>query len=72
MVTIGIFDGVHLGHQKILNRLIEAANEINGQALLLSFFPHPRVVLNPGAEDLRLIIHWMRKSVYWINLDCKT
>ena len=55
MVTIGIFDGVHLGHQKILKRLIEAANEIDGQALLLSFFPHPRVVLNPDAEDLRLI-----------------
>ena len=55
VVTIGIFDGVHLGHQKILNKLIEAANEMDGQALLLSFFPHPRVVLNPDAGDLRLI-----------------
>lgn len=55
VVTIGIFDGLHLGHQKILNRLKECAKEINGESVLLSFFPHPRTVLQPEKSDLRLI-----------------
>jgi riboflavin kinase/FMN adenylyltransferase len=55
VVTIGIFDGVHLGHQKILSRLIDSARELNGEAVLLSFFPHPRTVLQPEKGDLRLI-----------------
>ena len=55
VLTIGIFDGVHKGHQEILRRLIESAKEINGEAVLLSFFPHPRTVLQPELGDLRLI-----------------
>ena len=55
VVTVGIFDGLHLGHQKILSRLCKAAKEINGESVLLSFFPHPRVVLYPDQKDLRLL-----------------
>ena len=55
VVTIGIFDGLHLGHQKILSRLRKAAEEMNGESVLLSFFPHPRVVLYPDQKDLRLL-----------------
>ena len=55
VVTIGIFDGVHVGHRKILSRLLESAKEIDGEAVLLSFFPHPRVVLQPDSGELRLI-----------------
>ncbi len=54
-LTIGIFDGVHKGHQKILKRLVESASEIDGEAVLLSFFPHPRTILQPDKGDLRLI-----------------
>lgn len=68
VVTIGTFDGVHIGHQKILNVLKNCAKEIHGETVLLTFFPHPRVVLNPGDENLRLIntidekIHRLAKS----------
>ena len=41
VVTIGTFDGVHLGHQKILNKLQNEANDINGESLLFTFYPHP-------------------------------
>lgn len=44
-VTIGTFDGVHIGHQEILNQLIKAAEKENLESVLLSFFPHPRMVL---------------------------
>lgn len=55
VVTIGIFDGVHIGHRKLLKRILDSAREINGEAVLLSFFPHPRVILQPELGDLRLI-----------------
>jgi riboflavin kinase/FMN adenylyltransferase len=55
VVTVGIFDGLHLGHQKILKRLCKAAEEMDGESVLLSFFPHPRVVLYPDQIDLRLL-----------------
>lgn len=44
-VTIGTFDGVHIGHQKIINRLIEEGKTKNLKATVLTFFPHPRMVL---------------------------
>jgi len=55
VVTIGTFDGLHLGHQKILNRSLKASEEINGEAVLLSFFPHPRMILQPENNNLRLL-----------------
>lgn len=55
ILTIGTFDGVHLGHQKILNRLNEVAQAEEGNSTLLTFYPHPRMVLFPDNNDLRLI-----------------
>lgn len=55
VVTIGTFDGVHFGHQKILNTLTECAKKTNGETVLLTFFPHPRMILHPEDESLRLI-----------------
>ncbi len=45
VVTVGTFDGVHLGHQKILNRLKKIASSVGGETVLLTFHPHPRKVL---------------------------
>ncbi|MFC3199750.1 bifunctional riboflavin kinase/FAD synthetase [Parapedobacter deserti] len=55
VVTIGTFDGVHVGHQKILSTLKESAKAINGETVLLTFFPHPRMILHPEDDSLRLI-----------------
>ena len=46
IVTSGTFDGVHFGHQKILKRLIEIAKNSNGESVVITFWPHPRLVLN--------------------------
>jgi riboflavin kinase/FMN adenylyltransferase len=54
-VTIGTFDGVHSGHQVIINQLKRAAEKINGESVLLTFFPHPRMVLYPDDNELRLL-----------------
>lgn len=55
IVTIGTFDGVHLGHQKILQRLSEIKAQTGFQTLVLTFEPHPRKVLFPDQRDLRLL-----------------
>ncbi|MBP1840409.1 bifunctional riboflavin kinase/FAD synthetase [Formosa algae] len=54
VVTIGTFDGVHLGHQKILERLVNTANETHLKSVVLTFFPHPRMVLQNDA-NIKLI-----------------
>lgn len=55
VITTGTFDGVHVGHRKIIQRVTELAKRINGESVLLTFFPHPRMVLYPEQNDLRLI-----------------
>lgn len=54
IVTIGTFDGVHLGHQKILNQITSSAQKTNSESLVLTFFPHPRIVLQEGTEMKQL------------------
>ena len=55
VVTIGTFDGVHIGHRKIISRLTEVAKQINGESVILTFFPHPRMIINPEDVNLKLI-----------------
>jgi riboflavin kinase / FMN adenylyltransferase len=55
IVTIGTFDGVHLGHQKILSRLQQLKKSTGLKAVVLTFEPHPRKVLFPSQSDLKLI-----------------
>ncbi len=55
VVTIGTFDGVHLGHQKIISRLNEEAEEFDGESTLFTFYPHPRLVLYPDSTNLKLL-----------------
>tara|TARA_B110000046_G_C12935751_1_gene373510 strand:+ start:223 stop:1170 length:948 start_codon:yes stop_codon:yes gene_type:complete len=55
VVTIGTFDGVHLGHQKILTRLSDRAKEIAGESILFTFYPHPRMIVFPENHNLKLL-----------------
>ena len=55
VVTIGTFDGVHLGHQAIFKEMRRLAQEIGGETVVVTFHPHPRQVLSIGTERLRFI-----------------
>jgi riboflavin kinase/FMN adenylyltransferase len=55
ILTTGTFDGVHLGHQVILDRLRAVARREEGETVLFTFHPHPRMVLYPNDNDLRLL-----------------
>lgn len=54
VVTTGTFDGVHFGHQVIIDRLNRLAAEINGESVLITFHPHPRKVLYPDTKGKAL------------------
>ena len=54
VVTLGTFDGVHIGHKKIIERLLQNALELDGESVVLTFFPHPRMVLQ-DATDIKLL-----------------
>ncbi|MDO6436765.1 bifunctional riboflavin kinase/FAD synthetase [Cyclobacterium sp. 1_MG-2023] len=62
VVTIGSFDGVHLGHQKILKRINNIAKSIHGETVLVSFWPHPRMVLFPESHGIKLLYSFDEKA----------
>lgn len=62
VVTIGSFDGVHLGHQKILKRINNIAKSIHGETVLVSFWPHPRMVLFPESHGIKLLYSFEEKA----------
>jgi riboflavin kinase / FMN adenylyltransferase len=55
VVTLGIFDGVHLGHRALLDHVVRSAKEINGTAVVITFSPHPRMVLEKDNEGLTFL-----------------
>ncbi|WP_295767371.1 bifunctional riboflavin kinase/FAD synthetase [uncultured Mucilaginibacter sp.] len=55
VVTIGTFDGVHQGHRQIIARLKELARQTGGETVILTFFPHPRMIIHPEDQSLKLI-----------------
>ena len=55
IVTIGTFDGVHFGHQKIIKQLVEKAKSDKGESVILTFFPHPRMIIDPENQALKMI-----------------
>ncbi len=55
VITIGSFDGVHIGHQQIIGQINDLAQEIGGESVLITFYPHPRLVLGSDVQDLKLL-----------------
>jgi riboflavin kinase/FMN adenylyltransferase len=71
VITIGTFDGVHVGHKQIINKLIESAKQNNLRSTIITFFPHPRMVLQKGT-DLKLLSTLAEKTnlLEKLGLDC--
>ena len=67
VLTIGTFDGVHAGHRAVINVLKAKADKINGETALLTFSPHPRVVLHPDNHNLRLLNTMNEKEALLAN-----
>jgi riboflavin kinase / FMN adenylyltransferase len=62
VVTSGTFDGVHLGHQKIISRLKEVAEKSQGETVVITFWPHPRLILKPTDNTLKLLTTFEEKA----------
>jgi riboflavin kinase / FMN adenylyltransferase len=72
VVTIGNFDGIHLGHQLIIRRLVEEARRENCPAVVISFDPHPKMVLHPERRPFYLITSLEEKIRLLAGLDVNT
>jgi riboflavin kinase / FMN adenylyltransferase len=55
VITIGTFDGVHLGHQQIIKLLKKEAADIGGETIIITFYPHPRKIVADGKSDLKTL-----------------
>ncbi|HEY4063755.1 MAG TPA: bifunctional riboflavin kinase/FMN adenylyltransferase [Puia sp.] len=55
VITIGTFDGVHTGHAQILRQLKREADRIDGETVIVTFYPHPRKIVRGGTEEIRMI-----------------
>jgi len=55
VITIGSFDGVHRGHQKLIRRVNQLAREVHGEPVIITFHPHPRQIVYPQDKSLRLL-----------------
>ncbi len=62
VVTSGTFDGVHIGHQRILERLKEIADKVKGETVVITFWPHPRLVLYPEDNTLQILNTFEEKA----------
>lgn len=69
IITIGTFDGVHLGHQKIINKLIENAKKNNYRSILITFEPHPREIVGRGPTKLLTTLDERIEILSGYNID---
>ena len=71
VITIGTFDGVHTGHARILEQLRQEAARIDGETVIVTFYPHPRKIVKGGSEEVRLINTLEEKIqlLSWLHID---
>jgi riboflavin kinase/FMN adenylyltransferase len=71
VITIGTFDGVHTGHARILEQLRQEAARIDGETVIVTFYPHPRKIVKGGSEQIRLINTLEEKIqlLSWLQID---
>jgi riboflavin kinase/FMN adenylyltransferase len=70
VVTLGTFDGVHLGHQMIIRKIVDSAQRIGAESLVLTFFPHPRMVLKQdNSIQLLNTLEEKKELLEALNLD---
>ena len=69
VATLGVFDGVHRGHRVLLEHLVSRAKEINGEAVVITFSPHPRIVLEKNKTRLSFLTTMEEKIVHLENAN---
>jgi len=71
VAATGFFDGVHLGHQMVIKKTVELARQCGGRSLVVTFWPHPRTVLQQDADRLRLLssMEEKRRMCYALGID---
>lgn len=71
VVTQGTFDGVHLGHQHVLKQVVNIAKEYKKPSLLITFYPHPRLVINPNDSTIKMLssIEEKAKNILDMGID---
>ena len=66
VVTVGTFDGVHKGHQVIISRINQIANKIGGESVIVTFSPHPQIVLHPDKNIF--VLNTQEEKIKLLNL----
>jgi riboflavin kinase / FMN adenylyltransferase len=69
VVTLGVFDGVHRGHRALLEHLVSRAKEIGGEAVVITFSPHPRIVLEQDKNSLSFLTTMEEKMLHLKNAN---
>lgn len=67
VITIGTFDGVHVGHQQVIQQLKNEAKAINGETVIITFHPHPRKIVSGGTSDVK-ILTTLEEKIELLNL----
>jgi len=69
VATIGSFDGVHLGHRKLIRRIVQMSKEIGGESILITFHPHPRSIIDPENVEILTTLDEKCEILRNLNVD---
>ncbi|MDZ7757482.1 bifunctional riboflavin kinase/FAD synthetase [Rhodohalobacter sp.] len=69
VLTVGTFDGVHAGHRVLIKKVVESARERNARSVIVTFDPHPRDIINPGSDGIRLLSTLEERAELLADLD---